>query len=325
MEMKISIVTPCYQAGAFLAETIESVLSQGYGDYEYWIVDAGSTDATMDIIRSYQKDKRIHFIGGPDSGQSNAINKGLQQCSGGIFNWLNADDALLPGALERVVEAFQKKSVDIVAGRMLEFSESGPKTEEILKLPVRSCAEQTICRGVFCQPSTFWKTAVVRELGGVEEQLQCMMDWHLWVKYLALHGQSRVVLIPEVLARFRKHDAAKSAMLGERFHQEGLAIYRKLVEDLGIMDEVPLIEEELGGVVAPVHLPEFRFSKGFSRDAFLAFYCDRVTGRLYNKQEMVKSLQWWWRGFQLKRLASWWRLRMLVKLLLAKIIRRPVV
>ncbi len=321
--MKISIVTPCYQACAFLEETIQSVLGQDYGDFEYWIVDGGSTDGTLDIINRYQKDPRVHLINGPDAGQSSAINKGLQRCTGEIFNWVNADDALLPGALSRVAEEFKKGAADIVAGRMMEFEEPDLQHPIYLKLPVRTCPEQTICRGVFCQPSTFWRLPVVRNLGGVEEQLQCMMDWHLWVKYLALYGQDKVSLIPEVLASFRKHGKAKSAILGERFHQEGLAIYRKLFEDLGIADQIPVIEEELGGVVAPVRLSTFRFSRAFSKDAFLAFYCDRVTGRLYNSRKLVKSLQWWWRGFQLRRLTSLWRFRMLIKLILAKIFRFP--
>ncbi len=118
---RISLVTPTYQQAATLRETIESVLKQDYRDLELWVMDAGSKDGTVEMLREYEHDPRFHWVSEPDKGQSDAINKGLARCTGEIFNWINSDDYLEPGALSRVAEQFEKNpKADIVSGLTAE-------------------------------------------------------------------------------------------------------------------------------------------------------------------------------------------------------------
>ena len=102
----ISITTPSYNQSQFIAETIQSVVSQGYPELEYQIIDGGSTDDSMDIIKSYA-DKLAYYTSQGDNGQSDAVNRGWIRSSGEIISWLNSDDYLLPGSLEIIGKEFQ--------------------------------------------------------------------------------------------------------------------------------------------------------------------------------------------------------------------------
>src|SRR5258708_6136901 len=104
----VSIVTPSFNQGQFIRETIESVLTQDYPNIEYWVIDGGSTDETLAILREYEGDPRFHWLSEPDKGQSDAINKGLVRCHGEIFAWLNSDDVFIKEALGHVVAGWQE-------------------------------------------------------------------------------------------------------------------------------------------------------------------------------------------------------------------------
>src|SRR5688500_13464995 len=104
---KISVITSSYNQGKFIEETILSVIGQGYENLEYLVIDGGSTDESVDIIRKYEK--QIHYwVSEKDRGQSEAINKGITRSTGEIFTWINSDDLLLPGALHKAAEQFAK-------------------------------------------------------------------------------------------------------------------------------------------------------------------------------------------------------------------------
>ncbi len=308
--MKISLVTPCFQASRYIAETIESVLNQDRADIEYWIMDGGSTDGTQEIIRRYESDPRLHWISEKDRGQSDALNKGLQRCTGDIFNWINADDAFTPGALRAVASAFASSQADIVSGQTLEFSESNPAETTLCQLPLRPSAEETVCRGIYCQPSTFWRLDILRKFGGVDPALHYVMDWHMWTRYLTQFGQEKVLKKPEAWARFRKHDTSKSMTSEQGFHAEALAVFRKLINDLGAGDLVPFHEAELGGIPAELVLPDFQFGPHFQRNRFLGFYCERVAGRLYRKQLYADAGSWLALAKKLDPRLSWSRMKM---------------
>ena len=113
---KISIITPSYNQGNYLEQTIDSVLSQNYQNLEYIIIDGGSTDNSVEIIKKHQK--HLHYwVSEKDSGQSEAINKGLKIAGGEIINWLNSDDYYTANALKTVAEHFEDESVLVVSGR----------------------------------------------------------------------------------------------------------------------------------------------------------------------------------------------------------------
>ena len=118
---RISIVTPSYNQGQFIEETIRSVLLQGYPDLEYMIIDGGSTDQSVEIIRKYEP-WLTYWVSERDRGQAHAINKGLEHCNGRVFNWINSDDYLTPKSLSVVGNHFSL-STDIVSGSVLNFGE----------------------------------------------------------------------------------------------------------------------------------------------------------------------------------------------------------
>ena len=121
MHSSISIITPSYNQGQYLEQTINSVLGQNYPHLEYIIIDGGSTDGSVAIIKKYAEHLK-YWVSEKDRGQASAINKGLQYCTGEIFNWLNSDDYLQPGALQKIANAFSEKTVDLVAGKVNNFS-----------------------------------------------------------------------------------------------------------------------------------------------------------------------------------------------------------
>jgi hypothetical protein len=205
------------------------VLRQDHRDLEYWVLDAGSKDGTVEILREYEGDPRFHWISEPDRGQSDAINKGLARCTGEIFNWINSDDYLEPGALARVAEAFEKNPhAEIVSGTTAEFRDPSPEEFNRVKLQMRASAEATIVVGVFCQPSTFWRTDIFRALGGVDLSMHFVMDWDLWVRYLARYGQKNVVRIDDLLAHYRHHPASKTVTGSAEIYDEAKAIFHNL-------------------------------------------------------------------------------------------------
>src|SRR5687767_11527952 len=114
---RITIVTPSFQQASYLEQTIDSVLSQGYPNLEYAVVDGGSTDGSVEIIKRYQK-HLAYWVSEKDRGQTHAINKGMARATGEIRAYINSDDYYLPGTLQRVADAFQRDSgLDLVHGR----------------------------------------------------------------------------------------------------------------------------------------------------------------------------------------------------------------
>lgn len=309
---RISIVTPTYQQASTIRETIESVLAQDHANLDYRVLDGGSTDGTVEILRSYENDPRFHWVSEPDKGQSDAINKGLARCTGEIFNWINSDDYLEPGALRKVAEAFGKSpGLDIVSGRTAEFRGDPPEIFNRIQLQLRATAEQSIPVGVFCQPSTFWRTEIVRALGGVETSLHYVMDWNLWVRYLALYGQENVRLIDDLLAHYRHHAAAKTSTGSDQFYDEAKMVFHNLHLSLHAPEAFLLPEVE----TAP-HWKRHRFelSHEFDRDRYLGSYAERMV-RTHRRKDPALAKAWLGRTWGYKPGVTWWRLKMWLRLL----------
>jgi glycosyltransferase involved in cell wall biosynthesis len=211
---RISIVTPSYNQGQFIEETIRSVLLQGYTNLEYIVIDGGSNDESLQIINKYQHWLK-YWISEPDRGQSHAINKGLEHCSGDIFNWINSDDLLVPGALHAVAMAWHKTRHVVIAGRVMNFDAEG---EEQLISPnalslenfvnIRKARENAL---MWHQPGTFLPRTGVSRIGGVQEGLVFNMDHFLMIALLQSYD---VVYVPDILARFRLHDNSKTLTYG---------------------------------------------------------------------------------------------------------------
>jgi glycosyltransferase involved in cell wall biosynthesis len=206
---KISIVTPSYNQGQYIEETIRSVLSQNYPNLEYIIIDGGSTDETIEIIKKYEP-WITYWVSEPDEGQSHAINKGLEKCTGEIFNWLNSDDWYMPGALFEVANAFLKHSTaQFVSGFENRIDQNGVVTLHTGTF-LKPYIEETIEFCEVSQPSTFFKMESIRKVNGVSEGLHYIMDGEMWVKLLLLYGQDDFIKLDKVLVNFRLHPNSKT-------------------------------------------------------------------------------------------------------------------
>lgn len=182
----ISVVTPNYNQGRFLEKCILSVLNQQYPNLEYIIIDGGSTDESLQIIKKYER-FLAYWISQKDEGQSDAINKGLAKATGDIFNWLNADDYLEPGALLKVAAAYRRYP-DAVAwvGACNRLYEDGSLMTIVFPngLNLEHIANNWNARP-FYQPACFMSTRAVRDLGGLRKDLHYVMDYYLYVHLLA--------------------------------------------------------------------------------------------------------------------------------------------
>jgi glycosyltransferase involved in cell wall biosynthesis len=211
---KITIVTPSYNQGPFLEKTIRSVLEQDYPNFEYIIIDGGSTDHSVDIIKRYA-DHLTYWESIKDRGQSDAINKGFARATGELLGWLNSDDQLEPGALRTVAAAaaaFPQAGVFVGHGRKLD--ESGKQV--YYKVP-RDLSFEGLCQWMsgnnFMQPSCFFRRGLWQQCGPLDEDVHIAMDVDLWLK-MAKH--TTFERIDTLLSSATYHPQAKTAALRHR-------------------------------------------------------------------------------------------------------------
>lgn len=208
MITNITIVTPSYNQANFLEETIESVLSQREAIHEYFLLDGGSTDGSVDLIRKYHS-KIDWWVSEKDKGQSDAIHRGFTSATGDVLGWINSDDVLLPKALSRVKAVFEaNSSVDIVTGYLAHIDAEG----RIISMPrVPSGLNALGRRGLILinQQATFFRRSLYEKVGGLDVSLHCAMDLDLWSRFYLAGAKWHH--IPVYLAAFRKHCDAKGS------------------------------------------------------------------------------------------------------------------
>ena len=227
MQTTISIITPSFNQAQFLEQTIDSVLSQGYPNLQYIIIDGESDDGSVEIIKKYEK-HLSYWISEPDRSQSHAINKGLQRVGGDVVNWLNSDDCLEPGSLKVIAENFSDPSVNVVIGRS-RIIQNGKVVRFTAGTDLYAGnVPKTLGWARIDQPETFFKKNVFDCLGMLDENLHLVMDKEVWMRFLIRFGLEGVVKIPDVLANFRWHAGSKTQTQANQFGLESNGVMYQL-------------------------------------------------------------------------------------------------
>lgn len=201
---KISIITPTLNQSEFIEETIKSVIYQNYPNLEYIVIDGGSTDGTVKILKKYSQ--FLSFISEPDNGQSDAINKGLKLSTGEIIAYINSDDIYLPDCLNKVGEFFlNNPEPKIVTGKCINIDGEGNETRSfitryknvLLKLNIRNFLKIT---NFISQPAAFWRKELIYSIGFFDTKLRYAMDYDYWLRIAEHH---KVYFYNDYLAKFR--------------------------------------------------------------------------------------------------------------------------
>jgi glycosyltransferase involved in cell wall biosynthesis len=223
----VSIITPSFNQDAFLEATIQSVLTQNYAQLEYWIIDGGSQDSSLDIIHKYA-DQLTGWISEPDEGQADAINKGFHLAQGDIIAWLNSDDLYRPHAIQRAVTALKAQpevglvysDVDSIDAQGALFNCMHYDQWQLLDLMTFK---------ILGQPSVFFRRSVLEATGLLDPSYNYLLDHHLWLR-MALHAQ--LGYVPgQVWAAARMHPGAKNMAQAEGFGQEAYRLVAWMGDD----------------------------------------------------------------------------------------------
>ncbi len=215
----VSIVTPSFNQAAYLEQTMRSVLDQDYADIEYIVVDGNSTDGSVDIIRKYES-HLAYWVSEKDTGQAEAINKGMARAKGEIVAWLNSDDYYLPGAVSSALEAFGKyPAAVLVYGDMLAVDGQG-QTINLLKYQSLAL-EDLLCFQIIGQPAVFMRRAAFEKAGGLDPTFHFLLDHHLWIR---MAQQGPIVHVDQTWSAARYHVAAKNRAHAAEFGAEAFRI-----------------------------------------------------------------------------------------------------
>jgi glycosyltransferase involved in cell wall biosynthesis len=236
---RISIVTPNYNYGRFIEETIRSVLLQGYPNLEYIIMDGGSTDDSVEIIKKYEP-WLVYWVSEKDGGQTSAINKGLKLCKGTIFNWINSDDQLTSESLAKVASLWIVQKPDLVIGAAVAIDETSRQITQYWQPHKPQGVPDWIQKGQFglriSQPSTFLGMHLFERVGVLREDLHYAFDWSLYLKILTFVPEVNIQVIPEILSSFITHPAAKTSNM-KPFRKEEISFLRELYSKFGFFEK----------------------------------------------------------------------------------------
>ena len=260
---RISVITPTYNQGHYIEETIRSVLLQGYPNLEYIIIDGGSTDNTLDIIRRY--DPWItYWVSEPDRGQAHAINKGFERATGDLVGWINSDDSLLPNAAGHIGEAFRQHPQTLLLGEVIGFNETYGFS--------RLIRQSNVSLERFIEPwrydgytylhqlGAYIPSDLNRQVGPLDESLRYTFDWD-WLCRLLRLAPVHYLRVP--VAQFRFHTESKTVGEAEKWLPEKLAVverYGQYVEGFDRNLALAALELEHAGLY--LHLQDWHRSKG---------------------------------------------------------------
>jgi GT2 family glycosyltransferase len=219
--IRVSIVTPCLNPGERLVACLDSVSAQTYEDMEHLIIDGGSTDGTVELARS----RGLPVVSEPDRGQTDALNKGFALATGDYLGWLNADDWLVPEAVQRIVDAF---AANPEAGWVYcdcEVREEGGDSE-VARPPARLGRRTLDYGNRLTQPGVFVARWALDRVGALDEEIELAMDFDLWLRLI--DADVPAVYVPETLAVFVIHSTSKTGRidLSEFYREESYALLK---------------------------------------------------------------------------------------------------
>jgi len=222
----VTIITPSFNQGEYIEDTILSILQQTYSTIEYIVVDGVSTDKTHEILKKYC-DKISSVIIEPDEGQTDAINKGINISHGSIIGYVNSDDLLENDAVERVVSFFSNNvDVNMVYGSCHYIDDKGELLYDLI--PGSYDLNRLILGNYISQPTVFFRTELIMKIGFFDKRLHYAMDYDYWLR-IAMQG--KIIFIPRFLAKFRIHSNSKTTLCPLDFYEETAHIMSKLLVD----------------------------------------------------------------------------------------------
>ncbi len=221
----VSIITPSFNQGVFIEETIQSVLSQDYQAIEYIIVDGGSTDSTLEVLRRY--DGKIRWISEPDRGQADAVNKGMGMARGAIIGWLNSDDTYNPGAVGTAVKYFLAHPEIVMLYSDAYFIN---KSSHIIgEYQTKGFTLKHLSRRcIICQPSVFMRANVIGDIGRLNTDLHTCMDYEYWIRIGKAFPQNRIAYIKGTyFANSRVYKENKTFGMRKKVYEEVMMMQKK--------------------------------------------------------------------------------------------------
>ncbi len=242
----VSVVTPSYNQGAFLEETMRSVLEQDYPKIEYWVIDGGSTDNSVDIIKSHQQ-RLAGWVSEKDRGQADGVNKGFVKATGEIVGWLNSDDLYYPGAIREAVAVFQAHPEASFVFSDVESIDGEGKAFNLMRYGDWKLAD-LMAFNIIGQPGVFMRREVLEQAGYLDLSFNYLLDVQLWLKMARI---AEPFYVPgKVWAAARLHEKAKNAAQVSGFGPEAFRLAKWLCED---EDYYPLNAQNFNKIWAGAH------------------------------------------------------------------------
>lgn len=251
----VSIITPSFNQASFLEQTLLSVLEQDHPSIEYIVIDGASTDGSVDLIRKY-KDRLVYWVSEKDSGQAEAINKGLARARGDIVAWINSDDFYFPGAIASAVKAFEANpDAGMVYGDTVAVDENG----EFIHFPkyAQWDLKDLLTFNIIGQPAVFMRREVLLKAEFLDPSFHFLLDHQLWIR---MTSRAPMIYVPERWAAGRFHESAKNVAQAEKFGQEAFRILDWAKSD-------PLVSPALDGISRQSRAAALRINGRYLLDA----------------------------------------------------------
>jgi glycosyltransferase involved in cell wall biosynthesis len=212
----VSIVTPSYNQGQFIEETILSVKNQDYPNIEHIVMDGGSTDNTVEILKRYEGTYNMRWVSEPDEGQADALRKGFAVSAGDMLAWINSDDVYTADAVGAAVAALCNSKADVVYGNMYLIDSSRRRVGERRLSPFAPYFSRVgFLYGGFgvYQPAAFWTRDLYTKVRGIDTSFQFCMDSDLFIRFI--RAGARFKFLGQFLVNFRVHDDSKTSTMSE--------------------------------------------------------------------------------------------------------------